>query len=61
MGYIQTSLYQYQGGNIQLSSTPEKAGLGPRMEAGKQHQIKAGRLKGQLFAYTVTNQGKRET
>ncbi|EIW72964.1 hypothetical protein TREMEDRAFT_26589 [Tremella mesenterica DSM 1558] len=39
-----------------VASTPEQAGLGPRTSGEKQHAIKADRLKGQLFAYTVTNQ-----
>lgn len=50
MNYVQQHLYKYQGGNVKLASTPEKAGLGPRTNAEKQHSIKAGRLKGQLFA-----------
>nr|XP_019014019.1 uncharacterized protein I206_00096 [Kwoniella pini CBS 10737]OCF52800.1 hypothetical protein I206_00096 [Kwoniella pini CBS 10737] len=41
---------------INIASTPEKAGLGPRTSGKEQKGIKAGRLKGQLFAYTVTNQ-----
>ncbi|WVQ64321.1 uncharacterized protein L199_002483 [Kwoniella botswanensis] len=41
---------------ISVSDTPEKAGLGPRTSGKEQKGIKAGRLKGQLFAYTVTNQ-----
>ncbi|WVQ94169.1 hypothetical protein IAU59_001247 [Kwoniella sp. CBS 9459] len=41
---------------IRVAGTPEKAGLGPRTSAHEQKGIKAGRLKGQLFAYTVTNQ-----
>ncbi|WVR03117.1 hypothetical protein IAU60_000107 [Kwoniella sp. DSM 27419] len=41
---------------VRVSESPEKAGLGPRTSASKQKSIKAGRLKGQLFAYTVTNQ-----
>ncbi|WVW81287.1 hypothetical protein I302_103278 [Kwoniella bestiolae CBS 10118] len=41
---------------VSVSDTPEKAGLGPRTSGKQQKGIKAGRLKGQLFAYTVTNQ-----
>ncbi|WWC90176.1 uncharacterized protein L201_005109 [Kwoniella dendrophila CBS 6074] len=41
---------------INVAGTPEKAGLGPRTSGKEQKGIKAGRLKGQLFAYTVTNQ-----
>ncbi|WWC97550.1 hypothetical protein V866_004434 [Kwoniella sp. B9012] len=41
---------------ISVSDTPEIAGLGPRTSGKEQKGIKAGRLKGQLFAYTVTNQ-----
>ncbi|WWD22681.1 hypothetical protein CI109_107174 [Kwoniella shandongensis] len=41
---------------VRVASTPEKAGLGPRTSGHEQKGIKAGRLKGQLFAYTVTNQ-----
>jgi hypothetical protein len=35
---------------MRFSSTPEKAGLGPRTSVIKQRAIKADRLKGQLFA-----------
>ncbi|KAK8844765.1 hypothetical protein IAR55_006615 [Kwoniella newhampshirensis] len=41
---------------VQVVGSPEKAGLGPMTSGQKQKSIKAGRLKGQLFAYTVTNQ-----
>lgn len=37
---------------MQLANTPEKAGLGPRTSVQKQHEIKSGRLKSQLFACT---------
>ena len=58
MSYVQQRLAKHEGGNIAISSTPEKAGLGPKTDGAKQRGIKAGRLKGQLFAYTVTNQGQ---
>lgn len=35
-------------GKVEVASSAEKAGLGPR--TGGQRGIKAGRLKGQLFA-----------
>lgn len=35
---------------VRVASTPEKAGLGPRTSGHEQKGIKAGRLKGQLFA-----------
>ncbi|RSH83969.1 hypothetical protein EHS25_005213 [Saitozyma podzolica] len=56
MGYIQDTMAKHSGGAVQLANTPEKAGLGPRTSVQKQHEIKSGRLKSQLFAYTVTNQ-----
>ncbi|WWC57606.1 uncharacterized protein I303_100138 [Kwoniella dejecticola CBS 10117] len=36
---------------MNVASTPEKAGLGPRTSGKEQKGIKAGRLKGQLFAF----------
>jgi anoctamin-10 len=50
MNSVQKRLLGYQGGNVQVASSPEKAGLGPQTDGSKQHSIKAGRLKGQLFA-----------
>lgn len=40
----------YEGENVKFAKTPEKAGLGPKTTGNKQKAIKAGRLKGQLFA-----------
>ncbi|KAL7420471.1 hypothetical protein Q5752_004421 [Cryptotrichosporon argae] len=54
MSYVQQRMAST--GQVKVAETPEKAGLGPRSESAHQHRIKAGRLKGQLFAYTVTNQ-----
>ena len=56
MNFVQGKLVKSAGGQVELASTPEKAGLGPRTSGPQQHEIKAGRLKNQLFAYTVTNQ-----
>ena len=52
MAHVQQRLTRsgYEGDNVQFAKTPEKAGLGPRMSGEKQKSIKAGRLKGQLFA-----------
>lgn len=58
MAAVQTRLTGYQGEKIKIASSAEKTGLGPRTSGAKQHSLKAGRLKGQLFAYTVTNQGE---
>jgi anoctamin-10 len=52
MGYIQDTMAKHSGGAVQLANTPEKAGLGPRTSVQKQHEIKSGRLKNQLFACT---------
>jgi hypothetical protein len=57
MANVQTRLAGHSGEKIKIASSAEKTGLGPRTSGSKQHSIKAGRLKGQLFAYTVTNQG----
>lgn len=57
MANIQQRLARYSGHGSEIAQSAEKAGLGPRTEGAKQHAVKAGRLKGQLFAYTVTNQG----
>ncbi|KAK4684084.1 anoctamin-10, partial [Tremellales sp. Uapishka_1] len=56
MGQVQSHMSTYQGRHVNIASSPEKAGLGPRTSGERQRGIKAGRLKGQLFAYTVTNQ-----
>jgi hypothetical protein len=56
MANVQSRLVQYTGGEP-VADSAEKTGLGPRTSGAKQHAVKAGRLKGQLFAYTVTNQG----
>lgn len=58
MANVQTRLSGYSGEKVKVAGSAEKTGLGPRTSGAKQHSIKAGRLKGQLFAYTVTNQGK---
>jgi hypothetical protein len=56
MHRVQEKLVMYQqslgavGEKLRFSSTPEKAGLGPRTNVVKQRAIKADRLKGQLFA-----------
>jgi len=55
MGYVQSTLALYQGtgGNrAHLAKATEDLKLGPRSTASTQHTIKAGRLKGQLFACT---------
>ncbi|WRT63222.1 uncharacterized protein IL334_000125 [Kwoniella shivajii] len=54
MAHVQHRLTKQS--TISVADTPEKAGLGPRTSGKEQKSIKAGRLKGQLFAYTVTNQ-----
>jgi hypothetical protein len=58
MSAVQIRLTNYQGEKVKIATSAEKAGLGPRTSGAKQHSLKAGRLKGQLFAYTVTNQGE---
>ena len=50
MNRVQQQLSTYQGGSVRISTTAEKAGLGPKTSGAKQRGIKAGRLKGQLFA-----------
>lgn len=50
MRYVQKSMTSYQGPNIKIAKSAESAKLGPRSSASVQHDIKAGRLKGQLFA-----------
>jgi hypothetical protein len=50
MRYVQTVVAGYQGPNIKVAKSAESAKLGPRTTAESQHDIKAGRLKGQLFA-----------
>ena len=50
MRYIHTVIGGYQGPNIKVAKSAESAKLGPRTTAESQHEIKAGRLKGQLFA-----------
>lgn len=56
MQYVQQRLSGYSGEKIQFAESAEKAKLGPKTSGEKQHSIKAGRLKGQMYAYTVTNQ-----
>ena len=51
MGYVQSTLVSYQsGGSTHLAKAAGDVKLGPRSTASTQHSIKAGRLKGQLFA-----------
>ncbi len=50
MTRVHQQLSAYQGGSVQVSGSAEKAGLGPKTSGEKQRGIKAGRLKGQLFA-----------
>jgi len=52
MAHVQRRLTRsgYEGDNVKFAKTPEKAGLGPKTSGEKQKSIKAGRLKGQLFA-----------
>lgn len=50
MRYVQTTIGGYQGPNIKVAKSAESAKLGPRTTGESQHDIKAGRLKGQLFA-----------
>lgn len=50
MRYVHKTLYNYQGPNVKVAQSAETAKLGPRSSAEVQHDIKAGRLKGQLFA-----------
>lgn len=50
MRHVQTLIAGYQGPNIKAAKSAESAKLGPRTTAESQHAIKAGRLKGQLFA-----------
>ena len=49
MTYVQSSLVNYQGGK-HMAKAASDIKLGPRSTATTQHGIKAGRLKGQLFA-----------
>ena len=58
MANVQAYLARFSGHSSTIAESAEKAGLGPRTGGAKQHAVKAGRLKGQLFAYTVTNQGE---
>ena len=39
-----------EGKSIKFAQNAEKAGLGPRTSGEQQKSIKAGRLKGQMFA-----------
>jgi anoctamin-10 len=39
-----------EGESIKFAQSAEKAGLGPRTSGEQQKSIKAGRLKGQMFA-----------
>lgn len=55
MRYIQTALSVYQGPSVKIAKSAEAAKLGPRTTAETQHDIKAGRLKGQLFACESTH------
>lgn len=50
MTNVQKRLSGYEGGNVHVKASAEKAGLGPKTSGQKQRGIKAGRLKGQLFA-----------
>jgi hypothetical protein len=51
MGYVQSTLVSYQSGkSTHLAKAAGDVKLGPRSTATTQHSIKAGRLKGQLFA-----------
>ena len=53
MGYVQSTLVSYQSGrSTHLAKAAGDVKLGPRSTATTQHSIKAGRLKGQLFACT---------
>ncbi|ORY26484.1 calcium-activated chloride channel-domain-containing protein [Naematelia encephala] len=56
MAHVQSLMAKHGGENVEVHASAEKAGLGPATSGEKQRGIKAGRLKGQLFAYTVTNQ-----
>ena len=51
MRYVQTTLSLYQG-DSHMAKAAGDVKLGPRSTATTQHAIKAGRLKGQLFACT---------
>ena len=44
------NLQQRLAGSPHVAISAEKAGLGPQTSGEQQHGIKAGRLKGQLFA-----------
>jgi hypothetical protein len=51
MRYVQSTLALYQGStHTHLTKGAADVKLGPRSTASTQHSIKAGRLKGQLFA-----------
>lgn len=50
MTHVQQRLAGYQGDKVKIANSAEKAGVGPRTSGSKQHEVKAGRLKGQLFA-----------
>lgn len=63
MAHVQKRLTKsgVEGENIQFAKTPEKAGLGPRTSGHEQKSIKAGRLKGQLFACKLANSCTRHS
>ena len=50
MTRIQQGMSGYQGESVRISGSAEKTGLGISTSGEKQRGIKAGRLKGQLFA-----------
>ena len=54
MAYIQRTMagYTSPSSKVEVAASAEKAGLGPRTSASSARGIKAGRLKGQVFACT---------